>query len=258
MTFGKDYLCKGSILRKLGVEIDQGIEELERDIVSLKEAFPGRFTNDIPTGELLGKLAETSRRLRDMPDGDPKASGELAVELESRVDSVASAVERLRDMVGGKPPAYSRTEALSRIADRRRGVRERLGDLSGPLLKLFLALCLLSVIPLAYLTLTMDDESGLTDRITRGEARIEWDEARVSELGAELQEIRRTAAAIRNKNSREGKMERLQLQARAQQIENEIQRIEADAAELRKAVLVDKTKSREIGNKGFLDRLLRR
>ncbi|MFH1349455.1 MAG: hypothetical protein ABII26_00815, partial [Pseudomonadota bacterium] len=51
LDLGQAYLCKESILQKMGAEMDSNATQLSLDIQALKKRYPGKFAREIDTDE---------------------------------------------------------------------------------------------------------------------------------------------------------------------------------------------------------------
>jgi len=69
LSLGKAFLCEEVFLMKIGHSIDESLEHLREDILSLKMRFVGKFVEEVDTDSILDDLHSQASFLQALTAG---------------------------------------------------------------------------------------------------------------------------------------------------------------------------------------------
>lgn len=275
LSFGNEYLCKETFLKKMGIIIAQNVRELKEDINSLKVRLPGdvqRETNEILNG--IHRLA--SRMLNpDFTISQKCSMGELGRELEISINSLAHVVKTVEVEEEGDQLDYSKTEAISvpvettlpvyvkaGFVPRFFGWIDNLGHLITALfifiIRSFIFLILISILPFTYLLVTMESEKDLLSEVNKNktfiqiqkEILLKWDDEKE-------QHSKKLESMIQKDPNRQEKIEIMDLNLIIHQLDEERYKTEFEIDTYERKIESIDEKLGMIKRKSFLEKLLR-
>ena len=200
LVMANEYLCEEVFLTKMGKDIEKNISRLRDDISSLKKEYPGKFTVEIKTDDILDNMNNTAQSLIK-PGGDVKDnchSGKLGRELESSVKSIAEAVNQIRMQVTGSQVTYTKKDSMINMFDGLKGIGRSLGTTLGLAVKVLLCLIIIAMLAFGYLYFTMEKESTLLKNIATSQDNIKEKQDTLSRLESKMEEVSKEIEAIEN------------------------------------------------------------
>lgn len=257
LSLGSAFLCEDPFLVKIGTYIDSRIDEVKKNIASLKKLFPGKFVSEVNTDDILESLRELSRRL-EKPDKEIHEkckTGELGRDLEDTVRSLTRAIKTVRDQVEGVIPSYSKTDSALGLF-RRIGTA---GSLVGLIAKWLLPLLVAAVFAFSFLFVTMEREGTFLEKIARSEETIRSQQKKLSELVLEKETVSGKIEDIRRIDmGREDKIAVLELSIKVQDLDKKIENIREDIQAHEVRIQNNRKKIEEMRTTSFLKKLMRR
>lgn len=263
LSLGNDYLCQEPILVKIGRVIDRNVEKVRKEISSLIGQFPGKFTPEIDTDEILAEIQGTARVLQQ-PDEELSEKcrlGELGKGLEDQVRALTRAVNDIRAKVEGRGVSYSTKDSLIGLFT---GLGKAGGSLGGIMSRAFKIVAVLAGVAIlvgVYLFITMDRESGLLKNISAAESEIRSEQEAISGLEVKRKEIVRRIASIEKKDpsrelSREEKIAIIDLEMEKHKIDEEKRQAQSEISLGREIINENTKKIEAVRESPFFKRLL--
>ena len=257
LSIGKAFLCEEVFLVKIGHSIDESLENLREDILSLKMRFVGKFVEDVDTDSILEDLHSQAQVLQapNRRVADKCTVGTLGEELEETVWTLSEAIRTIKGKVEGEVEEYTRKEAVVKGA-------KTAGSLvsSGVslVIKLVVLLFLLALGPAIYLGVTMDREGSLSKQIAESQAYIQSQRTEMVSLKQERDELAARIESSQGDNlTREQKLEIMDLNVKVHSLDQRVHKAEAEIAEHERIIKLNQQKIGEIRSKPFLQRYLR-
>ena len=257
LSLGKAFLCEEVFLMKIGHAIDEALENLREDILSLKMRFVGKFVEDVDTDSILDDLHSQAQFLQN-PDRrvtDKCTVGTLGAELEETVGVLTQAIKTVKGKVEGEVEEYTRKEAVVKGAKTAGSLVSRLVSL---VVKLVILLFILALGPAIYLGVTMDREGPLQEQIAESKAFIQSQKAQIASLSKERDEFAARAESSQRDNlTREQKLEIMDLSVKVHALDQRVHKAEADITEHERLIRLNQQKLEQVKSKPFLQRYLR-
>jgi hypothetical protein len=257
LSLGKAFLCEEVFLMKIGHSIDESLEHLREDILSLKMRFVGKFVEDVDTDSILDDLHSQAEFLQN-PDRrvtDKCTVGTLGAELEETVGVLTQAIKIVKGKVEGEVEEYTAKEAVVKGAKTAGSLVSRLVSL---VVKLVILLFLLALGPAIYLGVTMDREGPLQKQIAESKTFIQSQKAQIASLRKERDEIAVKIESSQGDNlNREQKLEIMDLNVKVHTLDQRVHKAEAEITEQERTIKLSQQKIEEIKSKPFLQRFLR-
>jgi hypothetical protein len=257
LSLGKAFLCEEVFLAKIGHAIDESLEHLREDILSLKMRFVGKFVEDVDTDSILDDLRSQAEFLQN-PDRrvtDKCTVGTLGAELEETVGELTQAIKTIKGKVEGEVEEYTRKEAVVKGAKTAGSLVSRLVSL---VVKLVILLFLLALGPAIYLGVTMDREGPLQKKIAESKMFIQSQKAQIASLNKDRDDLAARAESSQRDNlTREQKLEIMDLNVKAHTLDQRVHKAEADITEHERLIRLNQQKLEEVRSKPFLQRYLR-
>ena len=263
LSVGNIYLCEEPFLKKIGHAVDAVLEDLHGEILSLKRRFPGRFAQDIDTDAILEELHAKAERLQnaDAAINNKCAGGQLGRELEGMVSTLAAAVKEVTFKIEGKLPGSARRYSLLSLFKPFKAVGRLVSAFSSLVLKLALFIIILAIGPFAYLFISMEKEGSIQKAIDESQAYIQTQSQSLSSLEQERAQIANKIEAMRLREkelNRQEKIEIMELNVKVHALDQQRQAIEVEIASQESQITENLERLKEVKNKPFLKRLLRR
>jgi len=257
LSLGKAFLCEEVFLIKIGHAIDESLEHLREDILSLKMRFVGKFVEDVDTDSILDELHSQATFLQN-PDRrvtDKCTVGTLGAELEETVGVLTQAIRTIKGKVEGEVEEYTKKEAVVKGA---KTAGSLVSSVVSLVIKLVVVLLLLALGPAIYLGVTMDREGSLQNQIAESKAYIQSQRAQIESLRKERDELSGRIESSQGDNlSRQQKLEIMDLNVKVHGLDQRVHKAEAEITEHERVIKLSQQKIQEIKAKPFLQRFLR-
>jgi len=257
LSLGKAFLCEEVFLVKIGHAIDESLEHLREDILSLKMRFVGKFVEDVDTDSILDDLHSQAGFLQapDRRVTDKCTVGTLGAELEETVGVLTQAIRTIKGKVEGEVEEYTKKEAVVKGAKTAGSLVSSVVSLG---IKLVVLLFLLALGPAIYLGVTMDREGSLQNQIAENKATIQSKRAQIESLRKERDELSGRIESSQGDNlSRQQKLEIMDLNVKVHALDQRVHKAEAEITEHERLVKLSQQKIEEMKAKPFLQRFLR-
>ena len=259
LLMGSDYVCETPALKRFGKDIESNGERIREDIASLKQRYPGKFTFELNTDDIIDKIVDTAGRLQEYdPESDQDcASGALGRELIVQIDQLARAVREIRAQVEGESPTYSSKDSLLKGVEVLKSVGSTAGKAANRFSKLLVISTILFILIFSYLYFTMEKEGPLLKEMALIEMRIEAQRELISELDKEKKTVSGEINLLKNmRQDRRRKIEVLELSGKLHDIEGKITQAEAEIGVYEKEIQELQAKIDKLRNQSFPQRLL--
>ena len=257
LSIGKAFLCEEAFLMKIGRSVDESLEELREDILSLKMRFVGKFVEEVNTDGILDELHSQAALLQN-PDKsvtDKCTVGTLGAELEETVQALTAAIKTIKNQVEGEVEEYTKKDA---VVDGAKTAGSLVSSFVSLVIKILLLLLLLALGPAIYLGVTMDREGPLQKEIGESKAYIQSQSEQIASARKERDEIAARAESSQAGHlSREQKVEMMDLNVKIHGLDQTVHKAEAEIAEHERRIEMNEEKIKQLKSKTFLQRFLR-
>ena len=257
LSIGKAFLCEEVFLKKIGHSMDESLEHLREDILSLKMMFVGKFVEDVDTDSLLDELHSQAELLQS-PDRrvtDKCTVGTLGTEMEEAVQTLALAIKTIKSKVEGEVEEYTKKDSIVKGA---KSAGSLVSSVVSFVIKTVMSLLLLALGPAIYLGVTMDREGSLQKQIAESKASIQSQKAQIASVRKERDELAARAESSQGDNlSRQQKVEIMDLSVKVHSLDQKIHKTEAEITEHERRIAMNQQKIEEIKLKTFQQRFLR-
>ena len=257
LSLGKAFLCEEVFLMKIGHAIDESLEHLREDILSLKMRFVGKFVEDVDTDSILNTLHSQAEVLQapDRRVTDKCTVGTLGAELEETVKTLTQAIRTIKGKVEGEVEEYTKKEAVVKGAKTAGSLVSSAVSLA---IKLAVVLFLLALGPAIYLGVTMEREGSVEKQIAESKATIQSQRDQIASLRKEREELSGRIESSQGDNlSRQQKLEIMDLNVKLHGVDQKIHKAEAEITANERIIKLSQQKIEEIKAKPFLQRFLR-
>lgn len=263
LSLGNAYLCEDQFLIKIGSIIDLNVKKLSDEISSLKKKFPGKFTKEVDTDEILEGIYSTAQNLQN-PDKELNERctvGELGRDLEAKIKSLTNAIDTIRDQVEGGGLTYTKKDSVLNVFGGFNNIGTLIGDTLKVGLKILICVIVLAILAVSYLFLTMEKEKDFLKDITMSEAYIRSQRATLSKLDQDREQISQKLKSIEEKEKknlfRQDKIEIMDLEMEIHKIGEERRMVEVEISIHEEKIMDNQEKIEELKNKSFIKRLLK-
>ena len=257
LSIGKAFLCEEVFLKKIGHSMDESLEHLREDILSLKMMFVGKFVEEVDTDSLLDELHSQAELLQS-PDRrvtDKCTVGALGTEMEEAVQTLAVAIKTIKSKVEGEVEEYTKKDSIVKGA---KSAGSLVSSVVSFVIKTVILLLLLALGPAIYLGVTMDREGSLQKQIAESKASIQSQKAQIASVRKERDELAVRAESSQGDNlSRQQKVEIMDLSVKVHSLDQKIHKAEAEITEHERRIKMNQQKIEEIKLKTFQQRFLR-
>jgi hypothetical protein len=257
LSIGKAFLCEEVFLKKIGHSMDESLEHLREDILSLKMMFVGQFVEEVDTDSLLDELHSQAELLQS-PDRrvtDKCTVGTLGTEMEEAVQTLALAIKTIKSKVEGEVEEYTKKDAVVKGA---KSAGSLISSVVSLVIKTVILLLLLALGPAIYLGVTMDREGSLQKQIAESKASIQSQKAQIASVRKERDELAARAESSQRDNlSRQQKVEIMDLSVKVHGLDQKVHKAEAEITEHERRIAMNQQKIEEIKLKTFRQRFLR-
>jgi hypothetical protein len=261
MSLGNAFLCEEVFLKKTGSAIESQLDNLRQEIIELKLRFPGKFSTEVDTDSMIEDLQAHSQRLQKPNKSliDKCTIGALGRALEETLDALTTAVRTVKRRVEGETPAYTAKDSVLGVIDKAKTPASMVTRLIAIAVKTVFILVLLSLGPLAYLFLSMDRESALVKEIVESQAAVQSHKEAVASMEREREAIWQKIEAMKTDDApRETKLQIMELNVKMNSLDQNRHRTEAEISAHEEKIRNREERLREVREKPFLDRFLRK
>jgi hypothetical protein len=237
--------------------MDESLEHLREDILSLKMMFVGQFVEEVDTDSLLDELHSQAELLQS-PDRrvtDKCTVGALGTEMEEAVQTLALAIKTIKSKVEGEVEEYTKKDAVVKGA---KSAGSLVSSVVSFVIKTVILLLLLALGPAIYLGVTMDREGSLQKQIAESKVYIQSQKAQIASVRKERDELAARAESSQGDNlSRQQKVEIMDLSVKVHGLDQKVHKAEAEITEHERRIAMNQQKIEEIKLKTFQQRFLR-
>lgn len=261
LTTANEFLADEVFLVKAGNNISRAVEVLERDIISIKKEYPGKFVNDIDTDSILEKIDNIARKMLKPAKEvmDAHASGALGHDLDANYISIKKAVKDIYIKVRGSHTQNPGKGSAAYILDSFKEVSQSAGGLLISGAKILAGLIFVIGFAFAYLFITMEKDKVYINEIAASTALIEEKKGQLPVLEQEKQVLNGNKNAMKSgkEMTREEKVAALETEVSIKKINDAIDQLEAEIAVQEKKAADNQDKLDELRKKTFFERLLK-
>ena len=192
LNMANTHLCEEAYLKKIGLVIDNHLEELGGDISSLKKKFPGQFVKEVDTDQVIENFQGFVRQLLE-PDKETLkkcSTGALGLELENVVNVMGHALDAIESKVAGELGTFSKAdESVLTLTGWIKSIGRKIFALSSFTIKVISAAVSILLVVFISLFLSMDSQQDLLDKIKQYQSQIQAQLAIVSSTEAQKERI---------------------------------------------------------------------
>lgn len=261
LNMANTQLCEEVYLHKVGLAVGKHLEELENDISSLKNKFPGKFVKEVETDQVIENFKGIVQRLQE-PDKETSKkckTGALGLELENVVNVMGHALNAIKKQVEGKPGTYSKAEkSVLALMKWIKSIGRKLFTLSALTVRIICMAASILLVVFVSLFLSMDSQKDLLDEISQYRAHIQGQLAILSSTDAEKERINKELDMIgEGESSRQEKTRVLDLTLETHEINEQALSAQAEIDVYERRIDELEKKIDEMNKKPFIQRLLR-
>ena len=260
LKIARDYLCEDRFLIKIGLAIEQNIDDLEKGINILKKNSVGRRFDEIDLRLYMIPVRETAKRLQalDARLKEHCVDGRLGKELYEKLVSLVSGVKDFKKILQGENVDYTATEMAVGLLGRLKFIVIGFTTTSKLALKLAGVAVLAGVMAFAYLFFNMvDKEKKLLTVIQQQERMVLISEKAISKIGAELDRLREDIDRIKTvKSTRKEEIKLLELSVQEHDLEERYRKAAVERELFNKELGESKNQLKEMEEKPYLKKLL--
>lgn len=260
LNMANTHLCEEAYLKKVGLAIDNHLEELRSDLSSIKKKFPGKFVKEVDTDQVIENFQGIVGRLQE-PDKETLkkcSTGALGLELENVVNVMGHTMDAIKNQVEGELGTYSKAESVLALMGWIKAIGHQLFVLSTLTLKITgVAISILLVVFIA-LFLSMDSQQDLLDKISQYRTHIQGQLAILSSTDAEKERINKELDLIGEvESSRQEKTRVLDLTLEIHEINKRALSAQTEIDVYQRRIDEMEEKIDEMNRKNFIRRLFR-
>ena len=259
LSIANEYLNENVFLKKIGTEISKNLSALKDDIIALKKQFPGKFTQEVNTDNIMNSFKTTTKEM--LLDSDEIinkcTTGKLGTALNADVDKITEAIEKIWRQVKGTDVKYTATDSIGGFFSRF-NIFSGLARLLGGAFKIILIVLIILLAGFSYLYFTMEKEAPILKENKELLTFIEKKQAVLHDLENKKSEAQKSLKTHNSKKlDRKDKIAIIDLETRIQELNQEIHLVEGQI-DTRKSTMEKNNEKLEImRRKSFLDRLLK-
>ncbi|MBN2060216.1 MAG: hypothetical protein JW882_07350 [Deltaproteobacteria bacterium] len=255
------HICEQQIITKIGKGIYKNAQLLKDDIAALRKKYPGKFTKELETDSIIGKINEIAQSMLQPSEElmGKCAQGKLGRQLESDIKSIAETVKEIRGYVEGKGLIRDKKDASMDLSSSMETIWDSVGNAVTGGLKVFLLIFIVMALAFGYLFFTLESDSEIQKKINTIEAHIRGQEEIISGLESEKSILMDDIKQIEKKDLLRGeKIEVLDLKVKVHSVDEKIQAAETEIEQYKEEISAERNRLEEIKRKSFMERLLRR
>jgi hypothetical protein len=256
LLMGNKYLCSEVFLKKIGNYIKEDLIKLEKEIVTLKKNFPGKFINEVDTDGIIGKIRSNAAAMMETDKGNHNSDVlfTLGSTLEADLKAVEEAIGLIKLQLKGKSTSYS---AVSNIVRQTKDIGELLRNMFIGALKIGGVLILVFIMALLFLYVTMPKEGIYQKKITKSEMRILLQQ-QISTFNDEIKAVSLKIKAMEdNADLRAQRIEILNHDMEIVELKDQIDNAESEIETLEKTVMENQQVIETLRSTPIVNRILR-
>jgi len=261
LNLANTHLCEEVYLKKVGLAIDNHLEELGGDISSLKKEFPGKFIKEVDTDQVIENFQGIARRLQE-PDKETLkkcSTGALGLELENVVNVMGQTLDTIKSKVVGELGTFSKAEgSVLTLAGWIKFIGRQIFTLSSFTFRITSAAFSILLVVFISLFLTMDSQQDLLDKVSQYESHIQGQLAILSRTNAEKVRINKELDMIgEGELSRQERTRALDLTLEIHEFNEEALAAQAEIDAYQRRIDEMEEKIDKMNKKPFIRRLFR-
>jgi hypothetical protein len=260
LVLAHEYICEEHYLVKIGQSIEQAIQQLKKDIIALKNEFPGKFVSDINTDAIIVNIARKAQRMQK-PGKEVQQKcvvGELGQGLEKDIQSISEAIGRIERKVEGRDVSYSAKDSMSSLFSGVTSIGAFIGKLISITVKVLVVLLLIAASILGYLFFTMEKISDVEKKLEQGQMALRSNQEALSQLDRKWAQLMGKKQSYTKKDlDLKEKIEFMDLDVEIHKINETMQQVTAQIENNENEIAASQKKIEEMENTPFLKRLLR-
>ena len=260
LVLAHEYVCEEHYLVKIGHSIDLAIQQLKKDIITLKNEFPGKFVSDIDTDAIIGNIASKAQHMQK-PGKDIQQKcviGELGQGLEDDIKSISGAINRIERKVEGRDVSYSAKDSMSSLFSGVTSIGAFVGKLISITIKILAVLLLIAASILGYLFFTMEKITDVEKKMEQSQMVLQSRQKALSQLDRKLDQLMAKKQSYEKRElGLKEKVEFMDLDVEIHKTNEGKQQITAEIENNENEIKAFQKKIEEMENKPFLNRLLR-
>ena len=259
LSIANEYISEDVFLSKIGSEIKKNLSVLRDDIASLKRKFPGKFTHEVNTDNILTGFEMIAQDMLSGGDEiiEHSTSGRLGMALSAQVDRITEAIERIWFQVKGSDVKYTASDSINVLLGRLNILSHLTGLFSG-FIRILLFVFILSLAGFGYLYFTMEREGQILRENTEIMISIEEKKSLLNELEKKKADAQKRLKVHETDNLlRKDKIAIIDIETKIQEINQEVHLIEGQLEAYRRTMENNNEKLEKVKEKSFLDRLLK-
>ena len=261
LNLANTHLCEEVYLKKVGLAIDNHLEELGGDISSLKKEFPGKFIKEVDTDQVIENFQRIARRLQE-PDKETLkkcSTGALGLELENVVNVMGQTLDAIKSKVVGELGTFSKAEgSVLTLAGWIKFIGRQIFTLSSFTFRITSAAFSILLVVFISLFLTMDSQQDLLDKVSQYENHIQGQLAILSRTNAEKVRINKELDMIgEGELSRQERTRALDLTLEIHEFNEEALAAQAEIDAYQRRIDEMEEKIDKMNKKPFIRRLFR-
>ena len=261
LNLANTHLCEEVYLKKVGLAIDNHLEELGGDISSLKKEFPGKFIKEVDTDQVIENFQRIARRLQE-PDKETLkkcSTGALGLELENVVNIMGQTLDAIKSKVVGELGTFSKAEgSVLTLAGWIKFIGRQIFTLSSFTFRITSAAFSILLVVFISLFLTMDSQQDLLDKVSQYENHIQGQLAILSRTNAEKVRINKELDMIgEGELSRQERTRALDLTLEIHEFNEEALAAQAEIDAYQRRIDEMEEKIDKMNKKPFIRRLFR-
>ena len=259
LTIANEYLSKDVYVKKIGSQIKKNLSVLKDDIIALKKQFPGKFTQEVNTDNIMTSF---DNKAQEMISGDDDIinscfSGKLGMSLSNDLSRMSEAIDKIWDQVKGNNIQYTTGDSISGFFGRF-NIISGIVSLFSSILKILLCIFILLLAGTSYLYFTMEKEGPILKENSEIMAYINEKQALMDGLEKKKADAQKELKGHESSELlRKNKIAILDLETKIQEFNQEIHLLEGQIATRRLTLDKNNEKLEKIKNKTLLERLLK-
>jgi molecular chaperone GrpE (heat shock protein) len=260
LNMANSHLCEEVYLQKVGLTVNNHLEELKTDISDLKKKFPGQFVKEVDTDQVIENFQGIVRQLQE-PDKETLKkcqTGALGLDLGNVVNVMEHTLEAIKGQVEGELGSYSKIESVLALTRWIKSIGYQLLALSTLTFRIVAVAIGILLVVFASLFLSMDSQKDLLDKISQYRSHIQGQLAILSNADDEIERINKELDMIgEGGSSRQEKTRVLDLTLEIHEINEQALSAQAEIDVYQRRIDEMEKKINEMNKKPFIARLLR-
>ncbi len=260
LVLANKYLCEEQYLVKIGRTIDETAQQLKKDIISLKNQYPGKFISDEKTDDIIEEILGKAQLMQKPGNKIQERCvlGELGHELENDINSISDAINRIKSKVEGKNVTYTAKDSMSSLFSGITNIGTFVGRVFSISIKIFFVLLIIAVFSFGYLYITMEKMGDVQKEIDDIQAVIQSKRDHLSQLEEKKEQFEDKKRLFGKQDlALKERIELMDLDVDIHKINEERQQVAAEIEDQEAKLAQNQKKINEMEKKSFLKRLLR-